>query len=55
MKNPTKNVMLVEKWNRKAQIFLKYLMGEVFPYLEAFHLTGESMFTFVQHKPFGTT
>ncbi len=47
--------MLIEKWNCKVKIFLKYLMGEVLPYLEAFHLIGESMFTFVQHKPFGMT
>jgi hypothetical protein len=47
--------MLVEKWNGKVDVFPKYLMGEVLPYLEAFHSTGNFVFTFVQCKPFGMT
>ncbi len=42
--------MLVEKWNGRVDVFLKYLMGEVLTYLEAFHSTSDSMFTFVQRK-----
>jgi hypothetical protein len=53
MKSPTKNVMLVEKWNGRVDVSLKYLMGEVLPYLEAFHSPNDSVFTFVEHKPFG--
>jgi hypothetical protein len=53
MKSPIENVMLVEKWNGKVDVSPKYLMGEVFPYLEAFHSTSDSVFTFVEHKPFG--
>jgi hypothetical protein len=42
--------MLVEKWNGRVYVFLKYLMGEVLTYLGAFHSTSDSMFTFVQRK-----
>ncbi len=55
MKSPINNVMLVEKWNGRVDVFPKYLMGEVLTYLEAFHSTSDSMFTFVWHKPFGRT
>jgi len=55
MKSPIKNVMLVAKWNGGVDVFMKYLMGEVFTYLDTFHSTSDSVFTFVQHKPFGTT
>jgi hypothetical protein len=51
MQNPIENVMLVEKWN--GRVSPKYLMGEVLPYLEAFHSTNNFVFTFVEHKPFG--
>jgi hypothetical protein len=47
MRSPIKNVMLVEKWNRRVNFFLKYLMGEILPYLEALHSTCKSVFTFV--------
>jgi hypothetical protein len=47
--------MLVEKWNRKIKVSLKYLMGELLPYLEALHSIGELVFTFVKCKPFGMT
>jgi hypothetical protein len=54
MRSPIENVMLVEKWNGKVDISLKYLMSEILPYLVALHSIGESMFTLVQCKPFGT-
>jgi hypothetical protein len=54
MKSPIENVMLVEKWNGRVNIFSKYLMGEVLTYLEAFHSTSDFKFTFVQLKPCGT-
>jgi hypothetical protein len=54
MRGPIGNVMLVEKWNGRVDVFLKYLMGEVLTYLEAFHSISDFEFTFVQHKPFGT-
>jgi hypothetical protein len=54
MRSLIENVMLVEKWNGKVDVFMKYMMGEVFTYLEAFHSTSDSVFTFVQHKPCGT-
>jgi hypothetical protein len=47
MKNTIKNVMLVEKWNGRVDVSLKYLMGEVLHYLEAFHSTCDYVFTFV--------
>jgi hypothetical protein len=47
MKSPIENVMLVEKWNGKVDVFLKYIMGEVLTYLEAFHSTSDFVFTFV--------
>ncbi len=47
MRNPIENVMLVEKWNGRVDVFLKYIMGEVLTYLEAFHSTSDFMFTFV--------
>jgi hypothetical protein len=50
LRSPIDNVMLVEKWNGRVYVFLKYLMGEVLTYLEAFHSTSDSMFTFVQCK-----
>jgi len=53
MRSSIENVMLVEKWNGRVDISSKYMMGEVLPYLEALHSIGSSMFTFVQHKPFG--
>jgi len=53
MKNLIENVMLVEKWNGRVDVFPKYLMGEVLPYLEAFHSISNFRFTFVEHKPFG--
>jgi hypothetical protein len=46
--------MLVEKWNCKVKVFSKCLMGEVLPYLEAFHSIGEFVFTFVQRNLVGT-
>jgi hypothetical protein len=55
MRSPIENVMLVEKWNLRVEVSLKYLMGEVLPYLKALHSTCKSVFTFVQRKPFGTT
>jgi hypothetical protein len=55
MRSPIENVMLVEKCNGRVDIFPKYLMGEVLIYLEAFHSTSDFVFTFVQHRPFGTT
>jgi hypothetical protein len=55
MKTTIENVMLVEKWNRKVEVFPKYLMGEVLPYLETLHSTSKFVFTFVQRKPFGMT
>jgi hypothetical protein len=55
MKNPIENVMLIEKWNGKVDVFSKYLMGEVLPYLEAFHSTSGYVFTFVQCKHFCVT
>jgi hypothetical protein len=53
MKSPIKNVMLVEKWNGRVDVFVKYLKGEILPYLEALHSIRGFVFTFVQHKPFG--
>jgi hypothetical protein len=47
MRSLIENVMLVEKWNQRVEVSLKYLMGEVLPYLEAFHSTSEFVFTFV--------
>jgi hypothetical protein len=47
MNSPIENVMLVENWNGRVDVSLKYLMGEVFPYLEALYSIGDSMFTFV--------
>jgi hypothetical protein len=47
MKSLIKNVMLVEKWNHRVEISLKYMICEILPYLEAFHSIGESVFTFV--------
>ncbi len=47
MRNPIENVMLVEKWNGRVEVFLKYIMGEVLTYLEAFHSTSDFMFSFV--------
>jgi hypothetical protein len=44
MKNPMKNVMLVEKWNGKWKDSLNYLMEVILLYLEAFHSLGKSMF-----------
>jgi hypothetical protein len=55
MRSPIDNVMLVEKWNCRVKVFLKYLLGEVFPYLEAFHSICEYVYTFVSSNPFGTT
>jgi hypothetical protein len=39
--------MLVEKWNDRVDVTLKYLMGEVLPYLEALHSTSDFVFTFM--------
>jgi hypothetical protein len=39
--------MLVGKWNGRVDIYPKYLMGEVLPYLEALHSTCNFVFTFV--------
>ncbi len=47
MKKLIENVMLVEKWNCRVKVSLKYLMGEVFPYLKALHFIGEFEFTIV--------
>jgi hypothetical protein len=47
MRSLKENVMLVEKWNGKVDVFPKYLMGEVLTCLEAFHSTSDSMFTFM--------
>jgi hypothetical protein len=51
MRSPIENVMLVEKWNCRVEIFLKYMMGEVLPYLEVLHSIGKYVFTFVKCKP----
>ncbi len=41
MKGPIKNVMLVEKWNDRVDVFPKYLMGEILHYLvQALHSIG---------------
>jgi hypothetical protein len=47
MRSPIENVMLVEKWNRRIEVSLKYLMGEILPYLKALHSTSEFVFAFV--------
>jgi hypothetical protein len=36
LRSPINIVILVEKWNGRVDVFLKYLMGEVLTYLEAF-------------------
>jgi hypothetical protein len=46
MQNQINNVLLVEKWNGRVEVFLNYLIVVVFLYLEAFHSFREFVCTF---------
>jgi hypothetical protein len=39
--------MLVEKWNHRTKDFLKYLMGEVLPYLEPFQMFHKQVCVYI--------
>jgi hypothetical protein len=47
MRIPIENVILIEKWNGRVDVSVKYLMKEVLPYLEVLHSTCNFVFTFV--------